>query len=436
MFNKLKLHIPVFARILNPESKKMIKDVLSQLQSRFESLSVVPEFTVYKDSIQPEDLPALQRTPQYNLCVLATGGTESLCIDYASLLHKYAPEKPIIIITHSNMNSFAAGLEAKAKLVNDRAPAHLFNSLDISKMKSLFTVLRARDYLTQEGTQLGIIGQPSDWLVASDLETIGSKTDIWGMKIKPDLISLKEVLNAYNEIPKVSQEVEKIVSYFISKDSKCVGLRPADPRNAWLWDNARFCVALNQIIGRYNLFGLTLRCFDLIPKNITGCLSISYLNDHGIPSACEGDIPAMITMMLAYGITGQPSFMANSVHYSGKTLLLAHCTIPTKMTVNTTLRTHFESGKGAAIQADLLNIDRPWTLSRANLWENSIICEEVIARNISAKSERRCRTQVDAEFESEAKLAKYMQETSGNHQILTEGSWIKEFQLYKNLFIR
>lgn len=435
MLGKLKLQIPVFARMLSADSGTMVGDVLRRLESKLESLGVVPEFRVYKE-MDPRDFPQLQRSAPYHVCMLATGGTESLCVDYAYLLHKSSPEKPIIILTHPNMNSLAAGLEAKAKLAYEQAPAHLFNISDMTEMKSLFSVLRARDYLTQEGEQLGIVGQPSDWLVSSDLETIGSKSEVWGMRVRPDLITMQEVLDAYEEIPKASPEVQEVVRYFISKDSKCAALGTTDGRNKWLWDNARFCVALNKIVGRYSLFGLTLRCYDLIPRNITGCLAVSYLNDHGIPSACEGDIPAMVTMMLAFGLTNQPSFMANSVHYSGKTLLLAHCTIPTKLAINTTLRTHFESGKGAAIQADLLNADKVWTVSRGNLWENSVACEEVVARNVSAKSERRCRTQVLAEFPTELSLATYMRLTSGNHQVLTEGAWASHFHLYKDLFIR
>ena len=224
-------------------------------------------------------------------------------------------------------------------------------------------------------------------------------------------------------------------SYFISKDEKLAASLPKDTQNKWLWDNSRFCVAMQKIVEQYGLLGLTVRCFDLIPKNITGCLAVSYLNDMGIPSACEGDIPAMITMMLAQSIAGIPSFMANPIHYTGKTLTLAHCTIPTKMTLNSCLMTHFESGKGASNQANLKNVNRPWTLSRANLWENSISCEEVIARNIKVKSDQCCRTQVNAEFTTGKQLLSYLKTLSGNHQIMTEGTWAREFKLYEELFL-
>jgi len=436
MLNKLKLKIPVFASLLKSEARPMVDDLLLELRTKFKTMNVEPEFHIYtKPHIVPSDFPALHRSAQYNLCFIATGGTESLCVEYASLLHKRAPEKPIILLSHPYMNSLAAGLEARCKLVYETKPAYLFHTTDHQEMQNLFSVLRARDYLTQEGKKVGIIGHPSDWLVASDLETIGSKSEVWGIKIHEEIISLKEVTKLYDSIPNNSSEVENIVRYFLAQDAKLAATRPGDSTNRWLWDNARFCVALSKVVKQYDLFGLTLRCFDLINGNITGCLAVSYLNDMGIPSACEGDIPALITMMLSHSVSGSPSFMANPIHYRGKHLTLAHCTIPTKMTMHVKLMTHFESGQGAAIQADLRNPDKPWTISRANLWDNVMNCEEVIARNIEAKSDRSCRTQVEAEFKSEELLLKYLGKASGNHQILTEGSWVKTFQLYKKLFI-
>ena len=376
MINSLKLKIPVFASYLNPAAKGMVDQLLVDLKTKLRTFAVEPEFKICDQKhIQPDILAGFHRTSQYHVCLIATGGTESLCVEYASLLHKLSPEKPIIFLTHPYMNSLAAGLEARCKLVYDARPVYMFHTSNHLRVQNLFSVLRARDHLTQEGKHAGIIGPPSDWLVASNLETIGSKSEVWGIDIHNDIIGLNEVMKIYESLPKNSSDIEQVARYFISQDAGLAATRPTDAKNEWIWNNARFCVALKKIIDDYHLFGLTLRCFDLIEKKITGCLSLSYLNDIGVPAACEGDIPAMITMMLAHSITGQPSFMANPVHYNGKVMTLAHCTIPTKMTTHVKLRTHFESGTGASIQADLKNPDKPWTLSRANLWENVMNCE-------------------------------------------------------------
>eukprot|EP01022_Parablepharisma_sp_SALTPOND_P014816 TRINITY_DN2059_c0_g1_i1.p1 TRINITY_DN2059_c0_g1~~TRINITY_DN2059_c0_g1_i1.p1 ORF type:complete len:442 (-),score=35.91 TRINITY_DN2059_c0_g1_i1:56-1381(-) len=437
MISTLKPTISVFVRAASPSVDQLVDKLLVGIKSTFSPLNVVPQFNLYRqEHLSPTDLPPTHRTSQYHICLMATGGTEGLCLEYASLVHKRSPEKPIIILTHPDMNSFAAGLEAKAKLTYESKPVHLFHIPDFTEIDTLFKVLRARENLTQEGKQVGIIGEPSEWLVASNLETIGTKTEVWGIRIMDDIIDWKELLETYKSIPENTPEVNEVAKYFADRHCDCLGCVPERIEEKPIRDNSRLCVALKQLSAKYNLHGLTLRCFDLIAHNITGCLAVSYLNDIGIPSACEGDIPSMITMMLAHSVSGLPSFMANPIHYEGKKLSLAHCTIPTKMTQKYSLRTHFESGKGMSIQGDVTNADKPWTLSRANLWENEINCEEVMVQNVTFKSEHRCRTQVEAEFSSEERLRQFIQKMSGNHHILTAGSWKKPLELYKKLFVR
>ena len=434
--NVLKPNIAVFAKCLHSGVPAMVNKLMGDVASQLAPLNVVPQFSLYKqDYLTPADLPTTSRFTQYHMCLLATGGTENLCLQYATMLHKRSPEKPILILTHPNMNSFAAGLEAKAKLLYESKPAYMFHLPDTTQVNSLFNVLKARESLTQEGKHVGIIGQPSDWLVASDLSTIGTKTDVWGIKILEDIIEWQELLSIYQSIPQHDPDVAEVTKYFEGRQVACLSCPAERIQTKPIQDGARLAVALKKLVAKYSLHGLTLRCFDLIAHEITGCLAVSYLNDAGIPSACEGDIPSLITMMLAYYTSGTPSFMANPIHYEGKKLTLAHCTIPTKMVSQYQLRTHFESNKGVSIQADVANEGMPWTISRANLWENDIHTKETIVRNVACKSEHRCRTQVEAEFPSEDELRKFVEKTSGNHHILTAGSWAKAFKLYKKLFI-
>ena len=200
--------------------------------------------------------------------------------------------------------------------------------------------------------------------------------------------------------------------------------------------NAKLFLAIEQIKNTHNLSGLTLRCFDLLKFNVTGCLAMSFLNDIGVPSSCEGDIPSMFTMTLAYHLTNSPSFMANPIDFSDNKLTLAHCTIPRNLTSKYVLRTHFESDKGVAIQADLKDADQSWTLSRINVFENDVYSKEVKISNIpfNKKSDSRCRTQIVVEFKNREELQEFLVSSSGNHHILTPGNHAEAFQLFKKLF--
>ena len=83
---------------------------------------------------------------------------------------------------------------------------------------------------------------------------------------------------------------------------------------------------LKEIVLREKLQGVTLRCFDLLTtvKN-TGCIALSKLNDEGIPAACEGDIPTLLTMMLCKKLTGEVCFQVNParIQTNGE-ILFAH----------------------------------------------------------------------------------------------------------------
>ena len=88
---------------------------------------------------------------------------------------------------------------------------------------------------------------------------------------------------------------------------------------------------LKELVTEYRLDGVTLRCFDLLStvKN-TGCIALSKLNDEGIPASCEGDVPALLTMMICKRLTGELCFQVNPARINNDgSMLFAHCTLPT-----------------------------------------------------------------------------------------------------------
>ena len=165
--------------------------------------------------------------------------------------------------------------------------------------------------------RLGVVGKPSDWLIASNVD-------------------YKDVLETMN-LELVDVPIEEMTS-----------LGEVDPGMAGA---EAVYQRLKEIVIKYNLQGVTLRCFDLLStvKN-TGCIALSKLNDEGIPAACEGDIPTLLTMMVCKRLTGELCFQVNParINPDGE-MLFAHCTLPLKMTEKHEYTTHFESGIGVAI---------------------------------------------------------------------------------------
>lgn len=175
------------------------------------------------------------------------------------------------------------------------------------------------------GARLGIIGKPSDWLIASDVDYAKAKA-----KLNLELVDI---------------DIEELIRDV--KSRKDVDLRSFKGSEA-IYD------ALKGIVARYGLSGLTIRCFDLLDTlGNTGCLALARLNAEGIPSSCEGDVPALITMMVASRMYGCPGFQCNLSRISGDQLLFAHCTVPLSMVRSFSYDTHFESGIGTAIKGEI-----------------------------------------------------------------------------------
>ena len=115
----------------------------------------------------------------------------------------------------------------------------------------------------------------------------------------------------------------------------------------------RLYKAIRRVCEEENLDALTLSCFSLIESlRTTGCLALSLLNDEGIPAGCEGDLQSIITLLMVKTLIGKPGFMANPsfVDLDRNEILLAHCSIATKMAEEFIIRNHFETESGIAIQ--------------------------------------------------------------------------------------
>ena len=251
----------------------------------------------------------------------------------------------------------------------------------------------SRDILYQDRPlRLGVVGKPSDWLIASTV----------------DYARVLETMNC--EI--VDIPIERMTSLG-EVDGGMKGAEAIYER-------------LKELVVEYNLQGVTLRCFDLLStvKN-TGCIALSKLNDEGIPASCEGDIPTLLTMMVAQKLTGELCFQVNParIQPDGK-MLFAHCTLPLGMTEKHEYTTHFESGIGVAIHGDLPTGD--YTLIKMSGDMTRFLAEDVTLERCQFEPNL-CRTQVWIQATPE--LSHYfMTDPIANHHVLIRGHHAAQFK--------
>ena len=162
-----------------------------------------------------------------------------------------------------------------------------------------------------------------------------------------------------------------------------------------------------------------MKCFDLISaRQVTACLAFGLLNEEGIIAGCEGDIPSALTMMIAYGLTGQAPFMANpaSMDINTREAVYAHCTLPFSMVKDYTLDTHFESGLSFAIKGQLDKRDITAIKLSPDLSSIRAIEGKIIG---NPDQSRLCRTQIQVQFDED--LTPLLQSPYGNHLIFAYG---------------
>lgn len=349
---------------------------------------------------------------------IRTGGSEGLFKQVFPTL-----SGNILLLTSGKSNSLAASLEILSFLnQNGRRGEVLHGSAEYiaGRIETLARVNRARKEL--RGQRLGIIGKPSDWLIASQPDKKAAKEKLGMEFIDIDIRELIDLAkdSSRNPLPEYASSI-------------VAGLRSNAPEAVRKYVEGAVAIysALRSMVTRYDLSGLTLRCFDLLDAlGNTGCLALALLNSEGVPSSCEGDVPALLSMVIGNALTGRSGFQANPSQIDPTTgkILLAHCTVPFNMVERYSYNTHFESGIGVAIQGEMFEGDVTIFKTSADL--GRMFCEEAtLIENQYGRD--LCRTQVLLQMMNPGVLTDYfLRNPIGNHHIVFSGSHKSLFEAF------
>ena len=335
-----------------------------------------------------------------SLILIQSGGSEGLFLENFSKL-----KPPFYLLTYGHNNSLAASLEILSYLKDnnlDGEVLHGTNEYIINRIKELKRITTKYRY--------GVIGKPSDWLIASKVNYLDAKR-LHNIELVD--ISIDEVVDNYY---KSFNDYNLKFNYDAKEVNNALKLHKA----------------LNKIKDEYKLDGLTIRCFDLLYKlKTTSCLSLSLLNKDKVISTCEGDIPTMISMHVLKKLTNQVGFQANPsrIDVSDSKMVLAHCTLPLDMADDFKLATHFESQIGVAIKGELKeDVITIFKLSK-NL-KDFYVTKGRIIRNLYEPN--LCRTQIEVSIDNNIEY--FLNRPYGNHHIVVYGDYVDVINEYmKNI---
>ncbi len=326
------------------------------------------------------------------LIFIQTGGTEGLFLEALPKL-----QEPYYLLTNEKNNSLAAAMEILTYLKNHNLHGEIIHG-DLDDMSKRINLLGKVNQAARRlsATRLGVIGEPSDWLISS-IPDFKRVKDLFGIDLfSIKMNELKEKFAALNQESEKSIEVDKAMKVY---------------------------EALKDISKTYQLDGFTLRCFDLLDSlDTTGCLALSKLNDSGLVAGCEGDVMALISMRMVNVLYEKYCFQANpaKIDLKKNDVVFAHCTIPLKMTNNHSLTTHFESGKGVAIKGELKK-EKVAVLRISSDLKHYFLSTGTIVENLNRSD--LCRTQINVHLDKSAESL--LKNPCGNHHIIFYGDDVK-----------
>jgi L-fucose isomerase-like protein len=355
--------------------------------------------------------------------LVATGGTEQVILEVWAERQRTSPDEPLFLIAHPGNNSLPAALEVLARLQQEGAEGRIFYLSGPDDEDGLGEIADAvHDIHVRRALQrarIGLVGQPSDWLVASmpDASTIKAT---WGPTVVP--VEMKEVVENFESVSK--DDFEPHVTSFIAGAEEV-----REPTASDVGDVARIYLALKKVAIDHELDALTVRCFDFVQQQrTTGCFGLAQLTDEGVMAGCEGDLVSTIGLLWVHKLLGITPWMANpaQLHPASNTLWLAHCTVPRTLVGSFSLRSHFESGLGVGIQGTLptgpvtllriggKKLDRMWLAEGENLR--------------AGYAENLCRTQVEIRLTRGGTTTDLLRAPLGNHLVLVFGHHLERLR--------
>ena len=391
--------------------RKEYADLIQRLENECNA-----EINIIGDEfVETQNLASLQRLP--DAFMIATGGVENLfkriwsAIDVETMCGS-SRQKTVTMIADGRNNSLAAALEILTYLGNIRVEGRILHGMNDEIISA---VMETHGSASLRG-RIGLFGQPSDWLIASGVDR-DYLHQHYGIETID--INLQRLIDGIKTIPQT--EAEKVAQTILKRAKGVV-----EPSDADMLEAAKAYLAIKRICQEERLDAMTIRCFDIVKAcGTTSCLALALLNDEGIVAGCEGDMQTLMSMYLAKRICGETAFMANPSQLTDKTSMLAHCTIPLGMCDEIRLRSHFESGIGAAVQGVLPLMD--YTLFK---WGGEKLDRYFVTEAKAVEtpySDHFCRTQITLNVNLKPYL---LQHSIGNHHVIIRGRHAEEIRRF------
>jgi len=345
---------------------------------------------------------------QHNYLFVGTGGTED---DIVRFLDKTKLQPPILLLSYDQSNSLPSAMETRTHLEQQEIPTRIIHDSLDNLVERINDWCNFAEIINRIGSsRIGIIGKPSSWLIASEVDRWEVSRN-WGVEFKE--YGLNSITSRMKD--DLWEEFAPELESFL-KQAQSIECKDEDIQKA-----AIVAQALTALAKNHGLDAVTMECFKLLRETgVSGCYATSHLNTlENHVAGCEGDIPTTFTMLLAKYLTNQPTFMANVVDINQDTnsVVFAHCTVPTSILDSYDITSHFESGKSVAIRGRFpfrdFTVFKVFGKDLSSYW----VSEGVITKNLT--NDFQCRTQIRTTLTDP--VSYFLKSSLANHHVIIPG---------------
>lgn len=349
--------------------------------------------------ISPENYTLTESDP--DVLFFLSGGSELPATKQVSAGNFY------VLIGSQYDNSYASATEVKAYLNGMNIQSILLDEEEPETHAILNDFLAVKQAVKNlHGQKLGQIGQVSDWLISSAVTPAVLQSKLG---IQLNVIPWSELAH-FSDFKTSAPFLESFTA----------------STKMDLTETAKVSEMLSDTIQKQNLDAITVECFPMVQKDcVTACLPLAKFNNEGFPAGCEGDLTAIAGMMLCKELTGIVPWIANINKATDDVCMFSHCTIAPGLVSGFSVKTHFETGLGTAIEGDfkgdLITIFR---------FDNTLSRAFIASANITGRPKLRtaCRTQIEVKLTAnEVKLLR--ESPLGNHHLIFPGDSKQLLQL-------
>lgn len=295
-------------------------------------------------------------------------------------------------------------------------------ALDFFEIESQIRLLGVRKRL--KNTTIALIGFAppgySRWYHFPHPELMRRKL---GVEVTP--VEIGEYLAVLSSIEEAKAEA-------LAREWMANAQEVVEPSSVEVTEAAKVFLTMVNVLKQTTAQAAAFNCIETVfIRGLTPpCFALPRLRDDGIPTACEGDVSALLTMLILGYIADKPAFMGNIVRADPENNLVkvSHCAMPSKMAgfdrpPRPYRLRNFAHGEGGVTA--YVDLDKGQEVTVARIATNLDRMLALRGEIVDCRDTATCRNTVTLRIND---AREFFHKAVGNHHVLVYGNYIAELR--------